>query len=98
MFDKMKQLFELQGKMQAVKKELENSSVESQSRGGDIKIVIRGDQKVSSINIADSLLSPENKALFERDLVNCFNEAIKKSQGLAAEKMKQVTGINLPGF
>jgi hypothetical protein len=25
MFDKMKQLFELQGKMQAVKKELENS-------------------------------------------------------------------------
>lgn len=98
MFDKMKQLFDLQGKMQTVKKELENSSVESQSRGGDIKIVIRGDQKITSINIADSLLSADNKASLEKDLVNCFNEAIKKSQSLAADKMKQVTGINLPGL
>jgi hypothetical protein len=44
------------------------------------------------------LLSLANKASFEKDLVSCFNEAIKKSQGLAAEKMKQVTGINLPGL
>lgn len=98
MFDKMKQLFDLQGKMQAVKKELENSSVEAQSKDAKIKIVIRGDQKVSSISISDSLINPQNRPALEAELVSCFNDAVKKSQNLAADKMKQVTGINLPGI
>lgn len=98
MFDKMKQLFDLQNKMQSVKKELERATTEVQSKNGSIKIIIRGDQKINSVSIADSLLNLQNKNMLQDDLVACFNEAIKKSQGLAADKMKQVTGIEIPGL
>jgi len=98
MFDKMKQLFELQGKMKAVKKELESSIVEVESNNGQIKIVISGDQKIKSLEIADALIVKENKTDLCRDLASCFNEAVRKSQNLAASKMKEVSGINIPGL
>lgn len=98
MFDKMKQLFDLQNTMKIVKKELEVSSVEAQARNGQVRIVISGDQRVKSLEIADSLLGAQNKIPLQADLVSCFNEAIRKSQSLAADKMKEVTGINLPGL
>ncbi|HDZ76815.1 MAG TPA: YbaB/EbfC family nucleoid-associated protein [Candidatus Omnitrophica bacterium] len=98
MLDKMKQLFELQGKMKQVKKELEASSVEVEAAGGQIKMVIGGDQKLKSLTIAESLISAENKDRLSRDLLDCFNEAVKKSQSLAADKMKSVAGINIPGL
>ena len=98
MFDKMKQLFELQGKMKQVKKELEVSSVEAEAAGGRIKMVIGGDQKLKSLTIEESLLSAQNKERLSMDLLNCFNEAVRKSQSLAADKMKNVAGINIPGL
>lgn len=98
MFDKMKQLFDLQNTMKTVKRELEVSSVEAQARNGQVRIVISGDQKVKSLEIADSLFGAQNKTSLQADLVSCFNDAIRKSQVLAADKMKQATGINLPGL
>ncbi len=98
MLDKMKKIFELQGKISQIKKELENSIIEVTNQNQDIKIAITGEQKVLSLDIADSLIGAQNKEQFKRDLLDCFNQAIKKSQALASQKAKEITGLNIPGF
>ena len=97
MFDKMKALFEMQKKMQEVKRELDNTSFDIQSPDGLVKITMNGSQEVKEITIKDNLGESE-KARLESSLKDTFNRAIKRSQEGAAQKMKDVTGINIPGL
>jgi DNA-binding YbaB/EbfC family protein len=92
MFDKMKQLMEMKKQADRIKKELDSATVEANE--GGIKIVMTGSQTVQSVEIDDNLLKAENKNRVEKDLVKSLNSAIRKSQSLAAEKMKAV----MPGF
>lgn len=91
MLDKMKALFEMQKKMQEVKRELENTNFEIQSTDGLVKITMNGAQEVKGIVIKDN---PQ----LETSMKDTFNRAIKRSQEIGAQKMKDVTGINLPGL
>lgn len=97
MFDKMKALFEMQKKMQEVKRELDNTSFDIQSPDGLVKITMNGSQEVKEIMIKDNLGESE-KARLESSLKDTFNRAIKRSQEGAAQKMKEVTGFNIPGL
>jgi DNA-binding protein YbaB len=93
MLDKIKQIYELQQKAQAVKRELENSFAEV---GSEIKITISGSQKIQKLEITDDLLADKGK--LQARLIDALNDAIRKSQELAAQKMKEITGINLPNL
>ncbi len=98
MFDKMKKIFELQGKIAQIKRELEGSIIEASRHNQEIKITISGEQKVLSLDIADSLIVAQDKEQFKKDLLDCINEAIQKSQTLATQKAKEITGLNIPGI
>ncbi|MBP9854422.1 MAG: YbaB/EbfC family nucleoid-associated protein [Candidatus Omnitrophica bacterium] len=89
MFDKMKQLMEMKKQADAIKKELEAISVNVEEVRG-IKIRINGAQKFKELEIDSTMINPDNKQRFENDLLRCMNAAIKKSQAIAAEKMKSV--------
>jgi DNA-binding YbaB/EbfC family protein len=93
MFDKMKQLMEMQKKMQEMKRVLENTNFEIASSDGLIKITMNGAQEVKTVSIQGEQLE---KAALERAMKDAYNRAIKRSQDLAAEKMKDITGFNLP--
>ncbi|MEK7307816.1 MAG: YbaB/EbfC family nucleoid-associated protein [Nitrospirota bacterium] len=97
MFDKMKGLFEMQKKMQEVKKELENTNFDIQSSDGLVKITMNGAQEIKEIIIKDNLVEPE-RARLNNALKDTFNRAIKRSQEVAAAKMKDVVGFNIPGL
>ncbi|MFH1191015.1 MAG: YbaB/EbfC family nucleoid-associated protein [Candidatus Omnitrophota bacterium] len=97
MFDKMKGLFEMQKKMQAVKRELDNISFDIQSSDGLVKITMNGVQEVKEVVLKDNLGESE-KARLASALKDTFNRAIKRSQEVAAQKMKEVTGFNIPGL
>jgi len=94
MFDKMKALMEMQRKMQELKKELEATVFEIASSDASVKISMNAAQEVLGVTIQGS---PERGAL-ESALKDCFNRAVKRAQDVAAEKMKKVTGMNIPGF
>ncbi len=91
MLDKFKQLGKLKklrDQAVALKKVLavEEITVEE----GNIKVVIGGDQKFKEVIIAGET----NKAL-----LNALNKAIKKSQKLAAQKLRGMGGdFGLPGM
>ena len=95
MLDKMKQLMEMKKQADRIKKELEASKVEITDVRG-IKIVIDGAQSFKSIEIDSSLL--ENKGKLESDVLRSINLAIRKSQEIAAQKMRSALPAGFPGL
>ena len=97
MFDKMKQLMEVKKQAEQLKRELESTTLEVTEIAG-IKVSINGAQKLQSITLEESLVSAANKSKLERDLLRSINAAITKSQNAAAQKMRDMTGLNIPGM
>ena len=93
MFDKMKQMMEMKRQADAIKKELESTFVEVEEING-LRIRISGAQKFKGIEFGDKFLESRDSARLEKDLLRSLNAAVKKSQQVAAEKMKTV----MPGF
>lgn len=97
MFDKMKTLFDMQKKMQELKRELENTTFEVESADKSLKITMNGSQEIKEIKIQGGF--DENAhSLLETKIKETCNKAIKRSQDIAAEKMKSITGLNIPGL
>jgi DNA-binding protein YbaB len=97
MFDKMKALFDMQKKMQELKRELENTTFEIESPDKSLKIIMNGSQEIQEIKIQGNPEGQPNGGL-ETALKDTCNRAIKRSHDIAAEKMKAITGLNLPGL
>ena len=97
MFDKMKALLEMQKKMQQMKQELDNTIFEVVSSDGLVKITMNGAQQVKGVNIRGEL-GQTDKAALEKASTDAYNRAIKRAQEIAAGKMKDISGIDLPGL
>ncbi len=97
MFDKMKALMDMQKKMQEVKRELDNTTFEIASSDGLVKITMNGSQEVRGATVQGDLADIDKTSL-ERAMKDAYNRAIKHSHDLAAQKMKAVTGLNIPGL
>jgi DNA-binding YbaB/EbfC family protein len=97
MFDKMKSLWEMQKKMQEVKRELDSTTFEMTSPDGVLKLVMNGSQEVQEVSLKEEIKDLDKRAL-EKTLKDVYNKAIKRSHDIAAQKMKDVAGFNLPGL
>ena len=97
MMDKIKQLMEMKKQAEQLKRELDAATIDVNDVRG-IKITVNGAQRFQSIEIDTTLLGAENKKRLEADLLPGINNAVGKSQALAAGKMKDLTGLNIPGL
>jgi len=97
MFDKMKALLDMQKKMQEMKRQLDSATFEIASSDGLLKITMSGTQEVKEVNIQGDLKGMEKNNL-EKNIKDTYNRAVKRSQEIAAQKMKDITGLNLPGI
>jgi len=88
----MKKVQEMQNKMQELQKELENKTIEANSGGGMVSIIMNGKHQVQSINIDPSLLNENEKDVLEDLLKAALNQAREKVDEMSAEEMKKVTG------
>jgi DNA-binding YbaB/EbfC family protein len=91
-FDKAKKMWQLQSKARAIQSELKTLQFEGAELGGKVKVVVDGEQKVQSVEIAEELLDPSEKESVQRFLKQAITSAISKSQQAAAQKMKSVAG------
>jgi DNA-binding protein YbaB len=83
--------------MQDIKRQLDALSFEVKSSDGVVSITMNGSQEVKDVVLKPEALSAKPEAL-ARTLKDTFNKAIKRSHDEAAGKMKDVTGLNLPGL
>lgn len=94
-----KQLKQMQKEMVRAQKELEKETIEVTAAGGAITIVITGHQRVKSISIRPEAITPDDPERLEKLLVAAVNNAIERSQTIAAERLQGLTGgLNIPGL
>lgn len=91
-FSKAWELMKLQQEAMKVKKELENTYIESEVNG--LVITVNWEMKVEKCEFETEALVPwlnsEQKKALEKAIVDAVNKWVKKSQEVAAEKMQWV--------
>lgn len=99
--DQAKKLMKLQQEAMKVKKELENTIIESEVEG--LVMSVNGEMKVEKVEFETNdlipWLSPSQKEALEKAILAATNKGIKKSQEVAADKMQGVMGqmgLNMP--
>ncbi len=93
MLGKAKQLYKLKKQATALQKELAQTVIEATSPDELIKVEVGADQKLKSIDIDPSYLLPEKKEQLEMQLKNVLSSALSQSQQVAANKMKEMGGL-----
>ena len=94
-----RQAQELQAKLAKAQQELAEMTTEVSSGGGAIKIVIDGQQRIRSVTISPEAINAEEAEMLEDLVMAAVNEAIQKSQELAASHLSSLTGgLKIPGL
>ena len=95
----MKQAQQMQENMKKMQEQLAQVEVEGQSGAGLVKVTVTCRNDVKRIAIDPSLLS-DDKDMLEDLLVAAMNDALRRAEQTASEKMGSVTaGLPLPpGF
>ena len=86
--DQAKDMYKLQKQAKQIKKQLKNIHIEAEHDG--VTVVVDGEQKFIECKVADALAGDTNR--IAKAFVEAANKAIKKSQTIGAEKMKDVMG------
>ncbi|NDK19889.1 YbaB/EbfC family nucleoid-associated protein [Candidatus Gracilibacteria bacterium] len=97
-YNKAKELMKLQQEASKIQNELSNIHIEAESDG--FVVTIDGQMKCIKVEIEDETLLKDNARL-EKAALEAINKGLKKSQEIAAEKMKGVMGdmgLNFPGM
>jgi DNA-binding YbaB/EbfC family protein len=93
------QIQKLQEDMVKAQEALADETVTVTAGGGMIEIVITGHQRVRSITIKPEVVDPDDVEMLQDLIVAAVNEAIERSQTMAAERMQGLTGgLGLPGL
>ena len=95
----MKQAQQMQENMRKMQEQLAQVEVEGQSGAGLVKVVITCRNDVKRVSIDPSLLA-DDKDMLEDLVVAAMNDALRRAEQTAQEKMGGVTaGLPLPpGF
>jgi DNA-binding YbaB/EbfC family protein len=91
----LKQVQQMQDRMNKVQAELDTETVEASAGGGAVRVVATGNQKVVSVTIDPEAASDID--MLQDLVVTAMNEAMESSKKLAASKMQSVaSGLGLP--
>ncbi len=88
----MKQVGQMQARMQQMQEELSATEVEGQSGAGLVRVMLNGKGEMKKISIDESLMKPGEAEILE-DLVLAANQdARAKVETMMQSKMAEITG------
>jgi DNA-binding YbaB/EbfC family protein len=94
-----RQMQQMQAKLAKIQEELGSETVEASVGGGMVTVVMTGQQQVESVKINPEALDPEDIETIQDLMVAAFNEALRKSQELAGQRLGALTGgMKIPGL
>jgi len=95
----MKQAQAMQENMKKVQEETENRTVETESGGGQVKVVMTGKQVIKELTISKACVDPEDVEMLQDLVMDAVNKAVTESQAMVEKEMAKVTGgMNIPGM
>lgn len=90
--DMRQQIMKIQEQMLQTQEELGEKTVTATAGGGVVQVVMTGHQRVESITIDPEAVDPEDVEMLQDLIIAAVNEALERSQALAAEQMGALTG------
>jgi nucleoid-associated protein EbfC len=101
----MKQLGDMQKKMEAAQSELSSITVTGEAGGGLVRVSMSGRGELRGITIDETLMVPKDRELLEDLIVAATHDAKAKSDTAAQARMADVTaglpippGMQIPGM
>lgn len=85
-FQQMAEIKKMRDQAMAIQRELQKEEVAIDKHG--VRVVVTGDQRVKELN---------SNGKSDKDIVDAVNEAMKKSQEVAAKKLQQMGGLGALG-
>ncbi|MFH0912483.1 MAG: YbaB/EbfC family nucleoid-associated protein [Patescibacteria group bacterium] len=99
MFDKAKKLWDLQSKAKKLQNQLREMEFTGTELGGKVKVTVTGEQKITAMEIDDSLVSLDEKSSLIKFVTQATNAALKRAQQAASNKTKEIMGgLGIPGL
>jgi len=98
-FSMLNKARELKTKLDKAQQELSKTIVEVSTGKGAVKVTINGKQKIQSIKISPEVIDPTKAEQLEKLVLTAVDDAIAKSQKLAAKQLEGLTGgLKIPGL
>ncbi len=95
--DMMRQIEQMQRKMEKAQEEVAASTVEGSAGGGVVTVSMSGDQEMRSITIQPEVVDPEDIETLQDLVVAAVSDALERSKKLQADRLGEVTGgLGLP--
>jgi hypothetical protein len=91
----MKQVQKMQANIAKAQEEIAKKTVET-TTGGAIKVVMTGDKRLVSLEIAKEVVDPEDVEMLQDLVVTAINEAMKKAEEMSEAEMKKVMPAGMP--
>ena len=89
----------MQEKIGRLQQELETKTVEAQSGGGMVRVLVNGKFEIVSLKIEKDVVNPEDIEMLQDLIAAAVNEGVRKSQEMAASEMSKITGgLSIPGM
>ncbi len=86
--NKLKQVWEMRKSAKQMQSALSDVLVVGEAAGGKIKVKLDGNQKITSVEIDPSLLTPAEQERVQNGFAEAFADAQKQVQKIMSEKLR----------
>ncbi|MGB8411924.1 MAG: YbaB/EbfC family nucleoid-associated protein [Candidatus Binatus sp.] len=97
----MQQAQELQLRMKEMQETASARTVEAQSGGGMVRVVLDGSLRVRKIEIDAAIVAANDKSMLEDLILVAVNDGLARAQRMLADEMGKLgplQGLQIPGF
>jgi nucleoid-associated protein EbfC len=97
----MRQAQELQARMKEMQETAASKTVEAQSGGGMVRVVVDGTLRVRKIEIDAAIVASNDKSMLEDLILVAVNDGMARAQKMLADEMSKLGplgGLQIPGF
>ncbi len=97
----MQQAQALQLRMKEMQESAAARTVEAQSGGGMVRVVVDGSMRLRKIEIDAAIIAANDKSMLEDLILVAVNDGMARAQRMLAEEMGKLgplQGLQIPGF
>ena len=97
----MQQAQELQSRMKEMQETASARTVEAQSGGGMVRVVVDGSLRLRKIEIDAAIVAANDKSMLEDLILVAVNDGMARAQRMLADEMGKLgplQGLQIPGF
>ena len=92
MFNKIKAVKDLRDQAKQMQNAMSEITEVGEAAWGKVKITIDGNQNITNVEIDEAMM--DNREKLQEEIMNAFNNGLKKIQKKMAGKMKEMGGLD----